>query len=32
MKIGYMFPFAIIVASVVLMAWFIIGGYATPVK
>ncbi|WP_370576302.1 YoaK family small membrane protein [Serratia sp. X10] len=30
MKIGYMFPVAIIVAAVVLLAWFIIGGYAIP--
>lgn len=32
MKIGYLFPVAIIVAAVVLMAWFIIGGYAMPGK
>ncbi|MGP3192925.1 YoaK family small membrane protein [Serratia marcescens] len=30
MKIGYMFPVAIIVTAVVLMAWFVIGGYALP--
>ncbi|WP_443018039.1 YoaK family small membrane protein [Serratia sp. 201] len=30
MKIGYLFPVAIIVAAVVLLAWFIIGGYAMP--
>ncbi|EMH4919833.1 YoaK family small membrane protein [Serratia marcescens] len=30
MKIGYMFPVAIIVAAVALLAWFIIGGYAMP--
>ncbi|WP_408626167.1 YoaK family small membrane protein [Dryocola clanedunensis] len=29
MKIGYLFPIAIIVAAVVLLVWFIIGGYAT---
>ncbi|ELH4238914.1 MULTISPECIES: YoaK family small membrane protein [Serratia] len=30
MKIGYLFPVAVIVGAVVLMAWFIIGGYAMP--
>lgn len=30
MKIGYLFPASIIVAAVVLIAWFIIGGYAMP--
>ncbi|EPF7464181.1 YoaK family small membrane protein [Serratia marcescens] len=30
MNIGYLFPVAIIVAAVVLLAWFIIGGYAMP--
>ncbi|CVA85952.1 MULTISPECIES: YoaK family small membrane protein [Serratia] len=30
MKIGYLFPVAIIVVAVVLLAWFIIGGYAMP--
>ncbi|EME1466187.1 YoaK family small membrane protein [Serratia marcescens] len=30
MKIGYLFPVAIIVAAVVLLVWFIIGGYAMP--
>ncbi|WP_259047046.1 YoaK family small membrane protein [Klebsiella sp. BIGb0407] len=29
MKIGYLFPAAIIVAAIVFIAWFIIGGYAT---
>ncbi len=32
MKIGYLFPVAIIVAAVVLLAWFFIGGYAVPDK
>ncbi|WP_371851012.1 YoaK family small membrane protein [Serratia rubidaea] len=30
MKIGYLFPVAIIIAAVVLLAWFILGGYALP--
>ncbi|MBO1502159.1 YoaK family small membrane protein [Serratia proteamaculans] len=30
MKIGYLFPVAIIITAVVLLAWFIIGGYAMP--
>lgn len=30
MKIGYFFPIAIIVSAVVLLTWFIVGGYATP--
>ncbi|WP_371810708.1 YoaK family small membrane protein [Cedecea sp. FDAARGOS_727] len=30
MKIGYLFPVAIIVSAVVLLAWFVIGGYAMP--
>ncbi|WP_329909907.1 YoaK family small membrane protein [Serratia quinivorans] len=30
MKIGYLFPVAIIITAVVLLAWFIIGGYAIP--
>ncbi|MCW6023064.1 YoaK family small membrane protein [Serratia marcescens] len=32
MKIGYLFPVAIIVAAAVLLTWFIIGGYAMPSK
>ncbi|MGB8664580.1 MAG: YoaK family small membrane protein [Serratia inhibens] len=30
MKIGYFFPIAIIVAALVLLALFVVGGYATP--
>ncbi|HBY9716908.1 TPA: YoaK family small membrane protein [Klebsiella aerogenes] len=30
MKIGYLFPVAIFIAAVVLLCWFIIGGYALP--
>ncbi|HDJ1439286.1 TPA: YoaK family small membrane protein [Serratia rubidaea] len=30
MKIGYLFPVAIIIVAVVLLAWFILGGYALP--
>ncbi|HGM6862432.1 TPA: YoaK family small membrane protein [Serratia rubidaea] len=30
MKIGYLFPVAIIIAAVVLLVWFILGGYALP--
>lgn len=30
MKIGYLFPVAIIITAIVLLAWFIIGGYAMP--
>ncbi|HGM6837274.1 TPA: YoaK family small membrane protein [Serratia marcescens] len=30
MKIGYLFPVAIILSAVVLLAWFIVGGYAIP--
>ncbi|HBY9717230.1 TPA: YoaK family small membrane protein [Klebsiella aerogenes] len=30
MKIGYLFPVAIFIAVVVLLCWFIIGGYAQP--
>lgn len=29
MKIGILFPIAIIIAAIVFIAWFIIGGYAT---
>lgn len=32
MKIGYLFPIAVIVGAIVLFAWFIIGGYAMPEK
>ncbi|WP_273853203.1 MULTISPECIES: YoaK family small membrane protein [Serratia] len=30
MKIGHLFPVAIIITAVALLAWFIIGGYAAP--
>ncbi|MGO4744835.1 YoaK family small membrane protein [Serratia quinivorans] len=30
MKIGYFFPIAIIASAVVLLLWFIVGGYANP--
>ncbi|MEQ4973893.1 YoaK family small membrane protein [Enterobacter cloacae] len=30
MKIGYLFPFAIFIAAVALLCWFIVGGYALP--
>ncbi|MFS7191012.1 YoaK family small membrane protein [Serratia proteamaculans] len=30
MKIGYLFPVSIIITAVVLLAWFIFGGYAMP--
>ncbi|WP_346828290.1 YoaK family small membrane protein [Serratia inhibens] len=30
MKIGYFFPIAIIVAALVLLTLFVVGGYATP--
>ncbi|MEI7114017.1 MULTISPECIES: YoaK family small membrane protein [Serratia] len=30
MKIGHLFPVAIIITAVLLLAWFIIGGYAMP--
>ncbi|WP_374941739.1 YoaK family small membrane protein [Buttiauxella brennerae] len=29
MKIGVLFPIAIIVAAIVFITWFIVGGYAT---
>lgn len=29
MKIGILFPIAIIIAAVVFITWFIVGGYAT---
>ncbi|OAT23803.1 hypothetical protein M977_00093 [Buttiauxella gaviniae ATCC 51604] len=29
MKIGVLFPIAIIVAAIVFITWFIAGGYAT---
>jgi hypothetical protein len=30
MKIGWLFPAAIFVAAVVLLLWFVLGGYAQP--
>lgn len=30
MKIGYLFPVAIILAAVVLLTWFILGGHVMP--
>ncbi|MCS3601825.1 MULTISPECIES: YoaK family small membrane protein [Buttiauxella] len=32
MKIGVLFPIAIIVAAIVFITWFIVGGYATSVS
>ncbi|WP_436883082.1 YoaK family small membrane protein [Enterobacter asburiae] len=30
MKIGWLFPVAIFVVTVVLLLWFVMGGYAQP--